>query len=218
MTFRPLARGIALAALAFFPLVDHVVLVAGRWPHLLVGLTVAQVMVLTTLLPIRSAPKYKWIAAAAVGLLFAGLWWHSARLSFVAASGIPYAVIYSLLLAAFAATLLPGREALITKLARKLRGPLPPEIVAYTRAVTWAWCLFFAAQLLCSFALLTWAPIRVWSFFVNMLNLPLILLMFVAEYAFRLAFLRDPPRYKLSDFAPMVAYIRASFSNRAVPN
>jgi uncharacterized membrane protein len=51
--------------------------------------------------------------------------------------------------------------------------------------VTIAWCIFFGFQIVASLALYTFAPIAVWSFFINVLNLPLLILMFVGEKAFR---------------------------------
>ena len=53
--------------------------------------------------------------------------------------------IHGSLLAWFASSLRPGREALVTSLARQVRGSLEPDVAAYTRNVTRAWCVFFAA-------------------------------------------------------------------------
>jgi uncharacterized membrane protein len=128
-------------------------------------------------------------------------------LGLVAASAVPHTVIYATLLAVFGATLLPGRDALVTALSRKMYGRIPAAMAAYTRAVTWAWCGFFAAQLATSLALFLWAPIAVWSVFVNVLNAPLFALMFVAEHACRLVCLADAPRHSPADVVRMIAYI-----------
>lgn len=128
----------------------------------------------------------------------------------IAASGVPYAVIYLGLLAGFGATLRPGRDALITALARRMYGAIPAEMVVYTRRVTWAWCGFFAAQLLTSLALFLFAPLAVWSFFVNVLNLPLIALMFVAEHLCRPFLLRDAPRHSLAEMFRMMVDVTRS--------
>jgi uncharacterized membrane protein len=101
------------------------------------------------------------------------------------AFALPHAMAYAALLALFLASLAPGREAVATLLARMSRGYLPPEVVRYTRRVTWAWCCFFAAQLVGSALLLVFAPLEVWSVFINLCNLPLIGVMFCAEYAYR---------------------------------
>jgi uncharacterized membrane protein len=79
-----------------------------------------------------------------------------------------------------------GREPLITTVAWKVRGALTEEMVAYTRRVTWAWCFFFAGQLVVSLALFLFAPDTVWSLFINVLDLPLVATMFMLEYAYRL--------------------------------
>jgi len=138
-------------------------------------------------------------------------------LGLVAVSAVPHTVIYATLLAAFGATLLPGRDALVTALARKMYGSLSPAMAAYTRGVTWAWCGFFTAQLATSLALFLWAPIAVWSVFVNVLNAPLFALMFAAEHACRLVFLADAPRHSPADVLRMIGYIKDGIWKRARP-
>jgi uncharacterized membrane protein len=103
----------------------------------------------------------------------------------LAASEVPFAMAYLALLAFFADSLRVGREPIVTILARKSRGLLSAEIAQYTRRVTWAWCGFFVMQLLVSLLLLLFASPQVWSWFVNLCNLPLIGAMFGAEYAYR---------------------------------
>lgn len=103
----------------------------------------------------------------------------------VVAAAVPHAMAYVALLTLFATSLQPGREAVITILARRSRGRLSAEVVRYTRRVTWAWCGFFVAQLLGSLMLLLFAPLYVWSLFINLCNLPLIGVMICAEYVYR---------------------------------
>jgi len=138
-------------------------------------------------------------------------------LGLVAASAVPHTAIYVTLLAVFAATLRPGREALVSMLSRKMHGTLPPARAAYTRGVTWAWCGFFAAQLATSLALFLWAPIAVWSIFVNLLNAPLFVLMFLAEHACRQVCLADAPRYSPADVVRMLGHIRDGIWKQARP-
>ncbi len=45
----------------------------------------------------------------------------------------------------FGATLRTGQEPLITRYTRAEQGRLPPELVGYTRRLTWLWTLFFLA-------------------------------------------------------------------------
>jgi uncharacterized membrane protein len=98
----------------------------------------------------------------------------------------PHIAIYLLLLVFFARTLRPGCEPLVTRIARHEHGTLPADIERYTRHVTLAWCAFFAGMVLASVLLFAFAPLPVWSWFANVLNVPLLLLMFLVEYAVRL--------------------------------
>lgn len=136
------------------------------------------------------------------------------RLGFVTVLAITHWSIYGGLLLTFALTLRTGRDALITAMARRLHGPISTELVAYTRRVTWAWCCFFAAQLATSVTLFFFAPIVVWSFFVNVLDLPLVAVMFFAEYQCRLRCLRNPPRHSLAQIIRMVTDVRKPVEER----
>lgn len=86
----------------------------------------------------------------------------------------------------FGRTLGRGRQPLCSQFAAMVRGsPLAPEIAAYTRRITVAWVVFFAAIVAVSTLLFVTASIEVWSTFANYLTLPLAALMFVAEHALR---------------------------------
>jgi uncharacterized membrane protein len=93
--------------------------------------------------------------------------------------------LYGLLAVSFAGSLRPGATALCTELADKLHGPLTPREVRYSRRITAAWALFFAAVVAVTVLLFAAAPLRVWSLFANFCILPLVALMFIAEYAVR---------------------------------
>lgn len=101
------------------------------------------------------------------------------------ASGATHAVLYSCLLASFAATLLPGRTDMITGIAQRMNPYFQPGMRSYTRHATWAWCGFFAAELATSAILLALAPREWWLLFINFLHLPLVGAMFAAEYIVR---------------------------------
>ena len=98
----------------------------------------------------------------------------------------PHIIIDLLLLWFFGRTLRAGHVSLVTRIARHEHGSLPPEIELYTRRVTWAWCIYFGLMAAVSSLLFVFAPLPVWSWFANMLSLPLILLMFAGEYAYRI--------------------------------
>lgn len=82
----------------------------------------------------------------------------------------------------FAQTLLAGRTPIITTLARTIHPDMPDDVVRYTRTVTAAWAIFFAMQVLVSLLIFYVASIETWSVFANILNWPLVILMFVGEY------------------------------------
>ena len=106
--------------------------------------------------------------------------------SIAAPTGSLHAVMYAALGVLFGRSLLPGREALVTGMARRMRGGrLPDDLARYTRRVTWAWLLFCVAQLLASGLLRLFASRQDWGLFVNLLNLPLLVLMAGGEYAYR---------------------------------
>jgi uncharacterized membrane protein len=112
--------------------------------------------------------------------------------------------INCLLMLSMGLTLRPGRQPLCSRLATRVRGPLTPQVAAYTRRVTAAWTLFFGLVAVTS-ALLFWlAPIEAWSVFANLLTAPLVLLMFLGEYAAR--FLALPPEQRSGPLEAIRAY------------
>jgi uncharacterized membrane protein len=81
---------------------------------------------------------------------------------------------------------------------------------AYTRKLTIAWCVFFAAQLAGSAVLLHLGWLEGWSLFINVLNLPLCGLMFVADYLYRVVRYRDWPQSSIANVIRAYARDRAS--------
>jgi uncharacterized membrane protein len=124
-----------------------------------------------------------------------------------AASGLPHAAAYGFLLWWFGRTLRDGREPLVTRIALRVHGALMPKIHTYTRQVTVAWCLFFAAQLAVSLILFVFAPLEIWSIFV-MVNLPLVVLMFAGEYLVRVLRHPDHPRATVGSMLRAIANTR----------
>jgi len=99
----------------------------------------------------------------------------------------------------FGRTLSRDREPLCSRFAAMAHGPLDAKVARYTRQVTVAWTLFFAATATLSVMLFFAAPIELWSTFANVLSLPLLGLMFGAEYAIRLRRLPDLKHVPLLD-------------------
>ncbi len=163
------------------------------------------------LLALIAVPVLSHVAIVETGQIHMGLvprFGPLFKLSFVTVSALSHWAIYSALFLTFALTLRPGHEPLICAMARRLHGPLNHELARYTRRVTIAWSGFFLAQLTTSILLFALAPLVVWSFFVNILDIPLVALMFAAEYAVRLRVLRDPPRHSLAAIMDMIAAAR----------
>ena len=137
------------------------------------------------------AAAYALARAAGLGVvgtvvvvgLFVAAWWLSANRPY--GMFVPPVASFTLFLWFFGRTLLPGRQPLVTAIARFVHGSITPEVERYTRGVTVAWCAFFGAMGAASVALAALAPVAVWSFCSNVLSYPLVGAMFAAEYAIR---------------------------------
>lgn len=150
----------------------------GAWAILLAGAPMLLVV-------IGFARDSRWgvlviaLAAAAAGVL-AWLWptLHNPAgwLYFLQHVGINGAL--ALL---FGRTLAGGRQPLVTVFASVVHEEMTPELIRYTRQVTVAWTAFFLACAGLSAVLFFFAPIEAWSVFANILTLPLVGLMFLAE-------------------------------------
>jgi len=146
---------------------------------------------------VRRGRKGGWLALfIAIGLAYALLaHWLTTAQGSAALGGLgPYVpwfyylqhvAMFVALAAWFGTSLRSGHEALVTRFARLAEGTLSPAALAYTRAVTLAWSVFSAAIVAASTLLFFLAPLALWSLFANLLTLPLVGAMFVAEYLVR---------------------------------
>jgi uncharacterized membrane protein len=144
------------------PVLTVALLLVGRWTHWGVAL----------------------LAGTAAALLLRA-YWPVLEKNFSVVYLLQEGGFYTLMAASFAHSLLGRRVALCTQLADRVHGPLSPEEVRYTRTVTAAWAVFFLVIATVSVTLFAVAPLRVWSLFANFCVLPLIGLMFVAEFVVR---------------------------------
>lgn len=126
------------------------------------------------------------------------------RIGLLVVNGLSNVTLNLFLLWLFGRTLLRGKVPLISQISRHINGELKPEVAEYTRHVTIAWCIFFGLQVITSLSLYVFAPIAAWSFFINILNLPLLILMFVGEKTFRT--LRFPNHPKTSILKAIEVY------------
>jgi uncharacterized membrane protein len=113
----------------------------------------------------------------------------------------------------FGRTLAADREPLVTQFARMVHGTIEPRVQRYTRRVTVAWTLFFVGIALVSTILFASASIVVWSTFANYLALPLVAVMFVAEFACRRVALRGMRQSSMLD--AVRAYTRSTQMKRS---
>lgn len=90
----------------------------------------------------------------------------------------------------FGGSLLAARngtgQALVTRLATRLHGPLPAPIARYTRQVTVLWTGYFVLMAIASCAVFAFGSIQAWSTLANLVTLPLVVALFIVEYAVRL--------------------------------
>lgn len=190
-------RGTAVLACLAFPILAHTAVTGGVPAPARLALLGVPLLALAFWAYSRPATRVFWLAALIVTAAAIVALEDARGEGLVIAYGMPHAAAYLLLLGLFGRTLTPGREPLITGVARRIHGRLEPEIESYTRHVTVAWCLFFMAQLAGSALLLAFAPLETWSFFVNVLNVPLLALMFGAEYLYRIFRYPGHPRATL---------------------
>lgn len=142
----------------------------------------------------RRAPWLVLIAAAGV-LIF----WMDSRPFGDAAYGVPHAIVYFSLAWLFGHTLAKGHEPLVTSMATLVHGPLTPEMARHTRRVTWAWTLFCIGQVVLSGLLYRFASLDTWTLYITVLNLPLLGLMFVADYAARVILFPNRPQASIGE-------------------
>lgn len=144
-----------------------------------------------------------WFYAAAVALLVAGIW-PMLQQNVAAVYFIQHVGINGALGLFFGQSLLRGREPLCTHFASLAHEHVGPRLARYTRQVTVAWTLFFLCMVSASALLFAFAPMAVWSAFANLLTLPLVGAMFVAEGAVRR--FKLPPEERLGILATIAAY------------
>lgn len=108
----------------------------------------------------------------------------------------------------FGRTLIANRKPLCTRFAEMAHGPLTPAHAHYAYKVTVAWTLFFAGMIMTSTWLFFMYPIGVWSIFSNFIFLPLVALMFIAEFIIRKLVLQEKTQGNIMD--AVRAYLESS--------
>jgi uncharacterized membrane protein len=163
--------------LVCYPLAVYFALAANR-PGVAIALGVSSLALLAMATPRR----WRLVAIALVTLVAlagfgAGL---GAQLTYLAP------VIINLGLAAwFGVTLRAGREPMISRFARIERGTLQPDLVTYTRQLTFVWTLFFVAMAAISAALAALPSPAPWAWFTSLGDWLCVAALFFGELVYR---------------------------------
>jgi len=197
----------ACVAVALYAGLSHYSNSAAGGRELGTALALAPITLVAAILAWRTTPR------AVAALLCAGLagaivgLWPVLRQNYPLVNLVQDSSVYCLLGITFGRSLLPGRVALCTQLANREHGPLSADEVRYTGRVTAAWSAFFFLITVVSILLYVWAPLRIWSVFINFCVLPLVGVMFIAEYQLRRRIL---PGKRTGLLATLRVYLAAS--------
>lgn len=190
-----LGKIILMVAFIGYPILLHTFILKEEVEILQLLFVFAPLLAVASWVVFRMFGRAWWplLALLSAGAVYYVVTGNHERIGLLAVNGLSHAVLNLFLLWLFGRTLLPGREPLVSQISRHINGDLEPEVVVYTRQVNIAWCVYFALQVIISLLLYVFAPLAAWSFFINVLNLPLLILMFVGEKAFRTARFPDHP-------------------------
>jgi uncharacterized membrane protein len=203
-------RRLQLAAVVVFfiaySVLSHYSNLNSQARDLSAGLALAPMLTLGLVLLWRWSGALIAVLAAAAAAFLLHHFWPLFTENFSIVYLLQQCGFYAIMAFTFGRSLLKGRVPLCTQFADKVHGPLSALELSYTRNVTVAWVIFFLLNMAVTFVLFEFAPLRIWSLFVNFLSLPLILLMFVAEYAVRRCVLPGPR-------SGLIATMRVYFAN-----
>jgi uncharacterized membrane protein len=196
-----------IVLLAAYSLLSHYSTSQPQARDLGAALALAPMLIVGFVLIWRWTGALRALFAAAAAWFLLQHYWLLFTQNFTLVYLIQQCGFYALMAVSFGHSLWGGRVPLCTQFADRLHGPLTVRELKYTRSVTVAWGIFFMLNLAATLLLFELAPLRIWSLFVNFCALPLILLMFVAEYAVRSVALPARPR------SGLMATLRTYFAN-----
>lgn len=191
-----LGKGLVVLVFIAYPILLHTYILKEDVEVSRLMWVFAPLLLVAAWMIFRTLAKIWWplVALVLAALIYYVVSSDHGRVGLLAVNGLSHATLNLSLLWLFGRTLLRDREPLISQIARHITGPLQPEIVVYTRQVTIAWCVFFLLQVLTSLSLYLFAPVSVWSLFINVLDVPLLVIMFVGEHSYRTARFPDHRR------------------------
>jgi uncharacterized membrane protein len=196
-----------IVLLAAYSLLSHYSTSQPQARDLGAALALAPMLIVGFVLIWRWTGALRALFAAAAAWFLLQHYWPLFTQNFTLVYLIQQCGFYALMAVSFGHSLWGSRVPLCTQFAHRLHGPLTLRELSYTRSVTVAWVIFFMLNLAATLLLFELAPLRIWSLFVNFCALPLILLMFVAEYAVRSIALPARPR------SGLMATLRIYFAN-----
>lgn len=199
-------RALPVLLLLAYPVLVHASVVLER--PLLAFLALVSLTAFALFAPLSNRRPWAWLALAGAA---AALYLLSHSAGGIYALYLPSLVIPLLLGAMFGATLLPGREPLITGIARAERGgTLAADLALYTRRLTQLWTLVFGLMFASALALILLGEKALWSLTTNFLNYVLVGAMFAVEYAWRRWRYRHHPHPSFIEHIRVVARARRS--------
>ena len=181
---------IALVVIAYAVLAHFSNAVAGN-EGLGAFLAIAPLWLAALVLAWRCSQRRLGLLACGLAAVLAYAGWDELKSHFAWLYLIQQAGAYGLLGISFGRSLGQDRVPLCTRFATLVHGPLSTSVMRYTRSVTVAWTVFFAAMSGALLLLYVAAPLAVWSAFANFCAAPLVALMFIGEYLVRHRVLPD---------------------------
>lgn len=189
---RRILRWLCIAVLVIgYPLLAHYTNEFAHRGNLGALVAIAPVVLIALVLAWRSPLRLLMLGVLALLCVALWAWWPVLEHHFGVVYWLQHAGMQLVLCIIFGRTLVTGRQPLCTRFAEAVHAPLTPRHEVYSRQVTVAWTLFFAAMALVSTALFFLAPLATWSVFANFMTLPLVVLMFIVEYWVRRQVLPD---------------------------
>jgi uncharacterized membrane protein len=199
--YRPAVRivGAGLALTAYMLISHYASSLPPKDGSRFVAIALLLYLAIAAVLAWRSRHRVAWLLLCAALATLA--WRHLGAIGDHAAwvYFIQHAGGNAVLALVFGASLVGNRVPLCSRIAAIVHNPLEPRLARYTRQVTLAWTVFFAANAGMSAVLFAYAPVAIWSVFANILDLPLVALMFAVEYVVRLRLLPDIEHVSIFD-------------------